>query len=51
MYGMKLNFYKDLGIAGGLFALVACGAGAWSMDARRGTVGPASSPDPVSAAR
>lgn len=35
MYEMKLNFYKDLGIAGGLFALVACGAGAWSMDARR----------------
>lgn len=35
MYGMKLNFYKDLGIAGGLFALVACGAGGWSIDARR----------------
>jgi putative oxidoreductase len=35
MYEMKINFYKDLGIAGGLFALVACGAGAWSMDARR----------------
>ena len=35
MYEMKLNFYKDLGIAGGLFALVASGAGAWSMDARR----------------
>ena len=35
MYEMKLNFYKDLGIAGGLFALVACGAGAWSMDARQ----------------
>jgi hypothetical protein len=29
MYPMKLHFYKDLGIAGGRFTLVGCGAGAW----------------------
>jgi len=46
-----MKFYKNLGIAGGLFALAACGAGAWSMDARRGMAGPASSRDPVSAVR
>jgi putative oxidoreductase len=27
-----LNFYKNLGMAGGFFALVASGAGAWSVD-------------------
>jgi putative oxidoreductase len=35
MYGVKLHFYKDLGIAGGLFAMAAGGAGAWSLDARQ----------------
>jgi putative oxidoreductase len=36
MYGVKLNFYKDLGIAGGLFAMAAGGPGGWSLDARQG---------------
>jgi len=27
-----LNFYKNLGMAGGFFALVASGAGGWSVD-------------------
>jgi putative oxidoreductase len=36
MYAVKLNFYKDLGIAGGLFAMAAGGAGGFSLDARQG---------------
>ena len=31
----KLNFVKNLGIAGGLLALSVAGAGAWSVDGRR----------------
>lgn len=30
----QINFYKNLAIAGGLFAFVAFGAGGWSVDAR-----------------
>jgi putative oxidoreductase len=32
----KLMFYKDLAIAGGLAAIAAWGAGAWSIDGARG---------------
>lgn len=32
----QLMFFKNLGVVGGLLALAAAGAGAWSMDARRG---------------
>ena len=35
-YEVRSNFYKDLGIAGGLFAIAAWGAGGWSVDARQG---------------
>ena len=31
----QLMFMKNLGVVGGLLALVAFGAGAWSLDARR----------------
>ncbi|MBS0315791.1 MAG: DoxX family protein [Proteobacteria bacterium] len=31
----KINFYKNLAIAGGLLSLVAFGAGAWSLDGSR----------------
>jgi putative oxidoreductase len=31
----QLLFYKNIAVAGGLLALVASGAGAWSLDARR----------------
>lgn len=30
----QINFYKNLAIAGGLFAFAAFGAGGWSVDAR-----------------
>lgn len=36
----QLIFMKNLTIAGGFLALVASGAGAWSVDARRGAAGP-----------
>lgn len=32
----QLMFFKNVGVVGGLFALAAAGAGAWSLDARRG---------------
>lgn len=32
----QLMFFKNLGVVGGLLALAAAGAGAWSLDARRG---------------
>jgi putative oxidoreductase len=32
----QLMFFKNLGVVGGLLALVASGAGAWSLDARQG---------------
>jgi len=32
----SIQFMKNLAIAGGFLALLASGAGAWSMDARRG---------------
>ena len=32
---MKINFYKNLAIAGGLLSFAAWGAGGWSFDARR----------------
>lgn len=31
----QLLFYKNIAVAGGLLALVASGAGGWSLDARR----------------
>lgn len=31
----QLLFFKNVGVAGGLFAIAAFGAGAWSLDARR----------------
>jgi putative oxidoreductase len=31
----QLLFFKNVGVVGGLFVLVAHGAGAWSVDARR----------------
>ena len=31
----QLLFYKNIAVAGGLLALVASGAGAWSLDARQ----------------
>jgi putative oxidoreductase len=34
-YVTQLLFYKNLAVAGGLLALVASGAGRWSLDARR----------------
>jgi putative oxidoreductase len=36
MYAQKLHFYKDLAIAGGLFAIAAWGPGGWSIDGRLG---------------
>lgn len=33
---MKIHFYKNLAIAGGLLSFVVSGAGGWSVDARRG---------------
>jgi putative oxidoreductase len=36
MYDLRLTFYRDLAIAGGLFALAAHGAGRFSLDARQG---------------
>lgn len=32
----QLMFFKNLGVIGGLLALVASGAGAWSLDAKQG---------------
>lgn len=32
----QINFSKNIAIAGGLLAIAAWGAGAWSVDARRG---------------
>ena len=32
----QLMFYKNVAVSGGLLALAAFGAGAWSLDARRG---------------
>lgn len=32
-----LHFFKDIAIAGGLLQVTVFGAGAWSLDARRGT--------------
>jgi putative oxidoreductase len=32
---MKINFYKNLAIAGGLLSFAVSGAGGWSVDARR----------------
>lgn len=32
----QLNFFKNMGVVGGLLAVVAWGPGGWSMDARRG---------------
>lgn len=32
----QLMFFKNLGVVGGLLTLAAAGAGAWSLDARRG---------------
>lgn len=32
---VQLLFNKNVAVAGGLFILAACGAGAWSVDARR----------------
>jgi putative oxidoreductase len=32
----QIMFFKNVAIAGGLLMLTAFGAGAWSMDARRG---------------
>ncbi len=34
--GEQIQFLKNLGLAGGFLALVAHGAGAWSLDNRRG---------------
>ena len=34
--GAKINFYKNVGLAGGFFSILAWGAGGWSVDARRG---------------
>jgi putative oxidoreductase len=33
----QLLFFKNIAVAGGLMALAAFGAGAWSLDARRGS--------------
>jgi putative oxidoreductase len=33
----QLLFFKNIAVAGGLMALAAFGAGAWSFDARRGS--------------
>ncbi|MDI4632258.1 DoxX family protein [Pelomonas sp. V22] len=33
---VQLLFNKNIAVAGGLFILAACGAGAWSFDAKRG---------------
>lgn len=33
---MKLMFFKNMAVVGGLLGLAAWGAGAWSLDARRG---------------
>lgn len=33
-YMQQLMFFKNIGIAGGLFALAAFGGGAWSVDAK-----------------
>jgi len=37
VFAQKTNFFKNMGIAGGLFAIAAWGPGAWSLDARTGT--------------
>lgn len=34
--GDQINFYKNLGLAGAFFFLLAWGPGGWSIDARRG---------------
>lgn len=34
-YVTQLLFFKNIAVAGGLMALVAFGAGGWSLDARR----------------
>ena len=35
LMAQKNNFFKDLAIAGGLFAIAAWGPGGWSLDAKR----------------
>jgi putative oxidoreductase len=35
--GEQIQFLKNLGLAGGFLLIVAHGAGAWSLDNRRGT--------------
>jgi putative oxidoreductase len=36
MMGQKINFYKNIAIIGGLFAILASGPGGWSVDAKQG---------------
>jgi putative oxidoreductase len=36
MMGQKINFYKNIAIIGGLFAILAFGPGGWSVDAKQG---------------
>lgn len=36
MMMQKMNFFKNLAIAGGLLTVAAWGAGAWSLDGKRG---------------
>lgn len=36
----QLMFFKNIAVVGGLLVLAAHGAGAWSLDARRGTAQP-----------
>jgi putative oxidoreductase len=35
--GQMVNFWKNIAMAGGFLTIAANGAGAWSLDARRGT--------------
>ncbi len=48
---MKIHFYKNLAIAGGLLSYAVWGAGGWSLDARSGASnGPARTPVQVQGA-